>query len=123
MNQPCIACQKVFWGRSDKKYCSDKCRFAANNQKQKESPPARWISTINRTLKKNRQIMQFFNPVGKTTLEKKYLVEQGFDFNYFTHQYKTPRGSTYHFCYEYGYLLLPAEKVLLVIWQPPLVEP
>ena len=67
--------------------------------------------------------MQFFNPAGKTTLEKKYLVEQGFDFRYHTHQYQTKSGSKDHFCYEYGYLLLPEEKVLLVIWQPPQVEP
>jgi len=45
-------------------------------------------------------------------------VLQSFNFNYFTHQYKTAKGNTYHFCYDYGYLLLPEEKVLIVNWQP-----
>ncbi|MFD2515399.1 hypothetical protein ACFSRY_16115 [Pontibacter locisalis] len=30
----------------------------------------------------------------------------------------TSKGNTYHFCYDYGYLLLEGEKVLVVNWQP-----
>jgi hypothetical protein len=42
----------------------------------------------------------------------------GFDFRHFTHLYRTKQGNTYHFCYDYGYFLLPDEKVLIVNWQP-----
>jgi hypothetical protein len=55
--------------------------------------------------------------LGKTTIRKDYLPMQGFNFNHFTHQYKTNKGNTYYFCYDYGYLLLADEKVLLVNWQ------
>lgn len=123
MSQLCIACEKVFWGRSDKKYCSDLCRFAINNQKRKENQAGNLINRINFILSRNRTILKFYNPAGKTTLEKKYLVGQGFNFNYFTHQYKTAKGNTYHFCYEYGYLVLPEEQLLLVVWQPAVMEP
>ncbi|GAB3196000.1 hypothetical protein ABID22_001685 [Pontibacter aydingkolensis] len=46
------------------------------------------------------------------------LQQAGFDFRHFTHLYRTSKGNTYHFCYDYGYLLLEDEKVLIVNWQP-----
>ncbi len=42
------------------------------------------------------------------------LAEQGFDFRYHTHQYQNKKGQTYHFCYEYGYLPLEGDWVLVV---------
>ena len=117
MEQKCIACQKAFQGRIDKKYCSDDCRFTANNQKKRDSAETKLIAAINSTLRRNRSILKMLNPEGKTTIRKEYLVLQGFDFRYYTHQYHTRQGNIYNFCYEYGYLLLPEEKVLLVNWQ------
>ncbi len=40
--------------------------------------------------------------------------KDGFDFRFFTNLYRTQAGQTYYFCYDYGYLLLPDEKVLIV---------
>jgi hypothetical protein len=34
-----------------------------------------------------------------------------------------PKSFTYYFCYEFGYLPLPQEQVLLVVWQPAVMEP
>ncbi|WP_266205307.1 hypothetical protein [Pontibacter kalidii] len=39
-----------------------------------------------------------------------------FDFRHFTYLYRT--GNTYHFCYDYGYLLLEDGKLLIMNWQP-----
>ena len=118
MDKQCPACQKKFQGRFDKKYCSDECRFIANNEKRRENPEEKFILSVNTILRKNRSILKTLNPEGKTTVRKEYLVLQGFDLNYFTSHYKTQKGNTYQFCYEYGYLLLPDEKVLIVNWQP-----
>ncbi|PVY37356.1 hypothetical protein [Pontibacter virosus] len=41
---------------------------------------------------------------------------------YLTQVYRTQKGNTYHLCYDYGYLLLPEEKVLIVNWQPYMDE-
>ena len=123
MEQQCLACQKIFQGRIDKKYCSDDCRFLANNRKKRESAELKLIAAVNSALRKNRTILKNLNPEGKTTIRKEYLVLQGFDFRYHTHLYQTRQGNTYHFCYEYGYLLLPEEKVLLVNWQPYMPTP
>ncbi|RDC62494.1 hypothetical protein [Adhaeribacter pallidiroseus] len=72
---------------------------------------------INRILRKNRSILKVSSPLGKTTTRQEYLLQQGFDFRHFTHQYQTQKGNTYNFCYDFGYLLLPEEKVLIVNWQ------
>jgi len=118
MEQVCMACQKLFQGRIDKKYCSDDCRFTANNLKRRESAEAKLIASVNSTLRKNRSILKNLNPEGKTTVRKEYLMLQGFDLRYHTHQFQTRQGNLYNFCYEYGYLLLAEEKVLIVNWQP-----
>jgi hypothetical protein len=54
------------------------------------------------------------SPEGKTTLRREVLLQAGFDFRYFTHLYRTQKGNTYYFCYDY--LLLEEEKVLIVNW-------
>ena len=114
----CQICGQTLVGRSDKKYCSDQCRAQVNNQKRKEDAGERLMLDINRILRRNRSILKNLSPWGKTTIRKEYLVLEGFDFRYYTHQYQTRHSNTYHFCYEYGYLLLAEDKVLIVNWQP-----
>ena len=114
----CLICGQAFKGRSDKKYCSDQCRSQSNNQKRKADAAELLMEEINRVLRQNRNILKTTSPWGKTTTQVGYLVQQGFDLRYFTHQYRTQKGNTYLFCYDYGYLLLPEEKLLIVNWQP-----
>ena len=113
----CQVCNKELAGRIDKKFCSDQCRAQLNNRKKKADPGERMILDTNRILRKNRSILKGSSPLGKTTTRQEYLLLQGFDFNHFTHQYKTNKGNIYNFCYDYGYLLLPDKKVLIVNWQ------
>ncbi|MCF8374328.1 MAG: hypothetical protein K9H64_22085 [Bacteroidales bacterium] len=58
------------------------------------------------------------SPSGKTTTRRSFLLEKGFDFRYYTNTYKTKTGNTYHFCYDFGWLEVEGEKVLIVNWQP-----
>ena len=114
----CQVCGRAFFGRSDQKYCSDQCRAVLNNRKKKADPGECMILDLNRILRKNRSILRIMSPLGKTTTRQELLALQGFDFRYHTHQYQTLKGNTYTFCYDFGYLLLPAGKVLIVNWQP-----
>lgn len=50
----------------------------------------------------------------KVKVDKTDLIEAGFQFDFFTHQYKTTAGKVYIFVYEYGYLLLKDDQFLLV---------
>jgi hypothetical protein len=115
MERKCAECNNIIKGRADKKFCSDQCRYLYNNRlkldKEKE------VLRINSILRKNRTILKRLNPVGKTTVRKEVLKAEKFDFNYFTHIYITNKGNTYYFCYEYGYLPLQDEKILIVNWQ------
>lgn len=104
-------------GRSDKCYCSAPCRRLANNVVKQQSKGERRIQHVNAALRKNRSILRQPSLQGKTTIPRQYLELAGFDFRYLTQLHRTQRGNTYHFCYDYGYLLLLEEKVLIVNWQ------
>lgn len=115
MKRNCLLCNESFVGRSDKKFCSDQCRNAYNNQNKKQHE--QFIMHVNRILRKNRMILHQLGPVGKSTVRREYLDKLGFDFQFYTHTYTTKNNNTYRFCYEYGYLELEGDKVLIVIWQ------
>jgi hypothetical protein len=51
---------------------------------------------------------------GKSRVHYDKLKDKGFDFKYFTGIYITKEGSTYHFCYEQGYLNVDKNWYLLV---------
>ena len=72
---------------------------------------------LNGILRKNRSILKQLSPEGKTTVRRDVLLQFSFDFNYYTHLYRTWQGNTYHFCNDYGYLLLDDGKVLIVSQQ------
>ncbi|KAA9345886.1 hypothetical protein [Adhaeribacter soli] len=110
----CLHCGIPISGRSDKQYCTDQCRANARNSRKTEDKAERYMKQVNQVLRTNRQILHKASPEGKTTLRRQVLELAGFDFRHFTSVYRTQKGSTYYFCYDYGYLLLPEEKVLIV---------
>lgn len=111
----CLQCNAPLIGRSDKKFCSDACRYAYKNKMNKKSNAT--LIKVNKILRANRSILKSLNPVGKTTVQKDVLINKGYNFHYFTAFYKTKKGDVYFFCYEFGILKLAKNKVLLVNWQ------
>lgn len=116
MTSSCAECGQSIVGRIDKKFCSDQCRHQFNNRKKRIHEAA--ILNINQQLRKNRTIIKSLNPVGKTIVRRSILEKMGFSFDFFTHLYRTERGTTYYFIYEYGYALIEDEKIVLVKYQP-----
>jgi len=108
----CAYCQLPISGRSDKKFCDDQCRSAYGAKYRRAALDP--VRRINAVLKRNREILLALNPSGKTVTSKSELVWRGFDFAYHTSIYQTRSGSTYHYCYDIGYLVLGAERVLVV---------
>jgi predicted nucleic acid-binding Zn ribbon protein len=108
----CLECGEPLRGRADQKFCSDACRNAWNNQKLGST--TNYMRKINRILKKNHSILKALNPDDKTTTYKGVMIKQGFNFNYFTHIYKTRNGRVYYFCYDQGFSALENNKFLLV---------
>ena len=112
MERLCLDCNAVVNGRADKKFCDDQCRTNYNNRLRTDDNS--FLKEVNRVLKKNRDILKNKNPAGKTKVKRDILIRKGFDFNYHTHTYSTQKGTTYIFCYEYGYLPLEGDEILLV---------
>jgi len=109
----CMTCKKNVKGRTDKKFCNETCRNSFYNQLN--AGTNNLVRNINHALGKNRRILEsFFTGEDKIiTASASQLLQKGFLFKYFTHQYTNKKGSTYYFCYDYGYLLLH-NKYLLV---------
>lgn len=111
----CLECGKALQGRIDKKFCADQCRFLYNNRKKRDIEVT--IANVNQTLRRNRTILRGYNPIGKTTIRRQLLEAQDFNFDFYTHTFRTKGGMVYYFCYEYGYSFIEEEKVVLVTWQ------
>lgn len=110
----CLECGAKIRGRIDKKFCNDQCRNSFHNRMKGEVSAT--VKQVNHILKHNREILQQLVPEikGKTTVHRSRLLHEGFDFTYHTHTYTTRKGHHYFFCYEYGYLPLDNEVIMLV---------
>ncbi len=113
-NAPCLECAKTLKGRTDKKFCDDYCRNNYNNKLNSDKNKV--VRNINNILRRNRRILEQLlsgnEEFVKINVEK--LISANFDFKYCTHIYTTQKGQQYNFCYEYGYLRLEQNKVLIV---------
>ncbi len=108
-----MECGEPIRGRADKKFCSDYCRNAYHNQRNRDSKSL--IRNINNRLRKNYRILDGFAlREGKTRTTKHTLLNKGFDFDYFTNLYTTKKGSTYYFVYDLGYLPLENDYYMIV---------
>ena len=114
----CLTCQKELRGRSDKKFCNEYCRNVFNNRSYSETNL--YVRNINQNLRKNRKILEgFLRDKHFMARAPQYrLFSQGFRFQFFTHTYTNRQGRQYFFCYEYGYMLLDKERVLIVKRKP-----
>jgi hypothetical protein len=113
-NRQCLQCQKPLRGRIDKKFCDDNCRNVFNNTIK--AVPYNLVRNVNNQLAKNRRLLEEVIPageeMGKTTRDK--MISKGFSFKYLTHTYTNKKGNVYFFCYDYGYLPLEGDWLLVV---------
>jgi len=112
MQKQCLECGGKIVGREDKKFCSDYCRNAHNNKVNKDSKNL--IRNTNNRLRKNYKTLMDLNKSGKTKVTRSKLINNNFDFNYFTSIYTTKTGNTYFYVYDQGYLPLENEFYLLI---------
>jgi predicted nucleic acid-binding Zn ribbon protein len=113
-NKQCIDCGAPLNGRADKRFCDDYCRNHYNNRMKSGSNNL--IRNINNALKKNRNVLSsLLNAEDDTTkVSRERLLESGFLFKYGTHSYTNKKGNVYIFCYDYGYLKLDNDVILIV---------
>jgi predicted nucleic acid-binding Zn ribbon protein len=118
----CLSCSKTIRGRADKKFCNDYCRNTYNNRLKGNTNS--YMRTINLNLSRNRRILESFLPGSRymRSIPKHLLFSKGYRFKYFTHTYTNRKGHLFYCCYEYGYLLLEKDKVLVVRKKQPAEE-
>ena len=110
----CQYCAKTIRGRSDKKFCDDNCRNQFNN-KIRESENHH-LRTINRVLRRNRKILKELLPgdTDKVIITKRQLEFLQFHFCFFTHSHTNKNGNTFLFCYEFGYLTISPDRIIVI---------
>lgn len=108
----CLDCGEVIKGRSDKKFCNDLCRNSYNNKLNSDT--TNYVRNINNILRKNRRILDENLKGETTTLPKQILIDKGFNFNYYTNTIRTKNNHQYVYCYEFGYLPLENNMILIV---------
>jgi hypothetical protein len=114
----CPVCGEELKGRSDRVYCSSKCK--SSNQYEERLEKEQYYLKVDRQLKVNRKLLKRFNTAGKSTIRKELLIEAGFDPMYFTNYWKNQKGDVYLFCYEFGFIERKENdktKYVLVHWQ------
>jgi hypothetical protein len=109
-----MSCNKTVKGRSDKKFCNDYCRNAYNNVIKSSSNNL--VRNLNNRLSKNRRILENILEDKKymIKIKKDKLEDLGFDFDYTTQVRKNKLGSHYYYCYEYGYIPINKEWLVLI---------
>jgi hypothetical protein len=102
VNKPvCPVCNTPLIGRTDKKYCSDQCRYVSNNKKKQihEQP----ILEVNSRLRKNRSILRNLCPEGRAVVSKEILDAMGYAYNLFSSIHVDPKRQVYYICYDYAF--------------------
>lgn len=102
MKKNCTECGELLYGRTDKRFCGDACRSAFHNRRYGPALPC--MRRVNRVLARNRRILATLRQAGRQAESRGRLREQGFRFDYFTHQNVTTEG-TVRYCYDQGYRL------------------
>jgi hypothetical protein len=115
-NKNCLACNKILKGRIDKKFCDDYCRNNYNNLQKSKNQNSLYVKNINGALLKNRKILENILPETEELIKipQQKLLDKGFVFKYHTHTYKNKKEQVYFFCYDYGYLPLENNWLLVV---------
>ena len=109
----CLSCGHALRGRIDKKFCNDQCRSEHHNRKRQM--PDEKARPIARALQRNRHILQhLLGEEDKKVVSREALLDLGFRFRYHTHRHENRRGAEYIFCFEFGYLQLGSERILLL---------
>ncbi|MGB7527672.1 hypothetical protein [Sphingobacterium cellulitidis] len=109
----CKECEQPIKGRTDKRFCNDNCRNAFNNREN--SKEYNILKKINTQLRKNRKILSNLLAEEKMIkISKNKLLGEGFSMVYHTHRILTTKGQQYIFCYEYGYLEIGQDYILIV---------
>ncbi|PTM07983.1 MAG: hypothetical protein DA407_09265 [Bacteroidetes bacterium] len=110
----CINCEsEIFDGRSDKKYCSKKCKSSYNN-KLNELPGS--YKAINNILKNDlKLLLKLLEKINSITISKLELKALGFSFKHFTHfEYIESLKRNIYGIYDFSYYFIDDYNIKII---------
>jgi hypothetical protein len=109
----CLMCKTQIKGRSDKKFCSIKCKSAYHHKLRSVTSLA--TAKIDKILHRNRSIL--LEIMGKNRTQIKVpllrLEEKKFNFAYLTKFHINSSGKTYHYVYDFSWMTFSDDEVLI----------
>jgi hypothetical protein len=113
MKKQCLSCNHEMQGRADKRFCSLACKNAYNNEQRRQSRGA--TEEIDGYLHRNREVMALLmGDTKKATFDRLVLQRAGFKFDYLTGLYFTREGKMYRIVYDFAWLDIDGQNILLV---------
>ncbi len=116
MQRKCRICKKSIKGRSDKIFCSVKCKSEYHHKLRKVT--AIEVREINKILSRNRSIL--LELMGKNTVQKKInrleLDRKKFNYKYHTHTYNKEK--LYHYVYDFSWMEFSDNEILILRLNP-----
>ncbi|MCP9770245.1 hypothetical protein EGI22_20260 [Lacihabitans sp. LS3-19] len=114
MVKKCKICKTPLLGRTDKMFCSQKCKNYYHVHLR--AVTAKEAFPIDRHLHRNRSIL--LEIMGKNEVQKKVprmvLEEKKFKFKYITHYHINSKGKTMHYVYDFAWMDFSDDEVLIV---------
>jgi len=114
MNKICKICKKQFSGRSDKLFCSPKCKSYYHFKLRSITKDV--ASEIDSILHRNRSIL--LEIIGKSLSQKKVLRlvldKKKFNFKYHTHFTVNSQNKTFYWLYDLAWMEFSNDEILIV---------
>ncbi len=114
MPRKCKLCENQVKGRSDKVFCSNKCKSTYHSKLNKVTNIA--TARIDTILHRNRSIL--LEILGKNTRQKKVtrdlLDNKNFHYNYITHYHVNKQGKFVNYVYDFSWMIFSDQEVLII---------
>ncbi len=110
----CKVCKTEIVGRSDKIFCSVKCKNYYHKNLRRNTDMA--AQRIDKILHRNRSILREIMGKNKVqiSIDKIILDAKKFNYTYHTHCIVNSKGKTYHYVYDYAWMSFSNDKILIV---------
>lgn len=110
----CRLCKNPFRGRTDKIFCSIKCKSSYHHQLRTVTKSA--TKAIDIILHRNRSILLEIMGKHKTQIKikRKLLDSKKFNFHYVTGYYFNSKNKIYNYVYDFAWMIFSDQEILII---------
>ena len=114
MKTKCKVCKNTVVGRSDKIFCSVKCKSEYHWALRRLTNKA--TMDIDKILHRNHSILHEVFGEGKTQVKvpRSKLDEKKFNYKFHTHTHTNSKGKTFYYLYDFGWMAFSHQEVLII---------